>query len=134
MSKKIFIIEDDINLLSGLQAKLRIEGFSVITSSGHCDINELINNIKLSNPNYIILDLILPVLDGFEVIKRIKADKDLSGISVFIFTSLGDDDSGHRSKKFGADYYFIKDNFAIDDFILKFKKIIKNKERVTHNA
>ena len=126
MSKKIFIIEDDINILSSLQAKLSVEGFSVIASSGHCDMDELINNIKLSKPNYIILDLILPVLDGFEVIKRIKADKDLSGTSVFIFTSLGDDDSQHRSKRLGADYYFIKDNFVIDDFILKFKKIISN--------
>ncbi|MFH0923526.1 MAG: response regulator [Candidatus Falkowbacteria bacterium] len=134
MSKKIFIIEDDINLLSGLQAKLSVEGFSVIASSGNCDIDELINNIKLSKPDYVILDLILPVLDGFEILKIIKADKDLSGISVFIFTSLGDDDSRHRSKRLGADYYFIKDDFMIDDFVLKFKKIISNKERITHNA
>ncbi|MBA3047853.1 response regulator [Patescibacteria group bacterium] len=134
MSKKIFIIEDDINLLSGLQAKLRVDGFLVETSSGNCGINELVNNIKLSKPDYIILDLILPCLDGFEILKSVKSGKDLQGVPVFIFTNLSDEDTRSRSKKLGADYYFIKDDFMIDDFVLKFKKIISNKERATRNA
>lgn len=130
MEKKIFIVEDDANNLFALQAKLSLEGFSVKTDTGSGSIEELILTIKIFKPDYIILDLILPNLDGFDILKSVKAEKDLSGTSVFIFTNLSDNDSKSKGEKLGADYYFIKNKFLVDEFITKFKKIIINKEKV----
>lgn len=128
MTKKIFIIEDDVNVLYGLQAKLSIEGFSVKPETGNSGIEEILLKLKLFKPDYVILDLMLPLIDGFDMLSAIKADSETSGIPVFIFTNLSDNDSKARSEKLGADYYFIKSDFAVDEFVAKFKKIIKNKK------
>jgi DNA-binding response OmpR family regulator len=129
MSKKIFIIEDDANLLSSLKAKFSIGGFQVETDNGAGTAEEVIKNIKVLNPNFIILDLILPKVDGFSILSKIKSDKDTLNIPVFVFTNLSDEDSKERSKDLGSDYYFIKSNFSVDEFVEKFKKIIINKEK-----
>lgn len=121
--KKIFIIEDDVNILYGLQAQLSTD-FLVELSEGEEELEELISQIKAFSPDYLILDLILPKLDGFEVIKRIREDDDLSNLPIFIFTDLSDEDSKSRSLELGADYYFIREEFDIFAFVDKVKKII----------
>lgn len=130
MAKKIFIIEDDANILSSLQAKFSLEGFEVGTNSGNMEMEGLLNEIKKFKPNFIILDLILPALDGFDIIKSMKADEEISSLPIFIFTNLSDQDSKNRSLNLGAKYYFIKSDFNIDEFISKFKKIIANIEKI----
>ncbi|MDP2766786.1 MAG: response regulator, partial [Candidatus Methanoperedens sp.] len=84
MSKKILIIEDDVNILYGLQAKLSVEGFSVKAEAGDSGIEEILFKIKFFKPDYVILDLMLPMIDGFDVLSAIKADNEISGIPVFI--------------------------------------------------
>lgn len=129
MAKKIFIIEDDANLLYGLQAKLRVEGFDVVADEGIDEI-EVTKKLKSSSPDYIILDLILPHIDGFEMIKKIKADEVLKNIPVFVFSNLSDNDSRTRSMDLGAEQFFIKNDFSVDEFVEKIKKIIINKTKI----
>jgi len=125
-NKKIFILEDDVNLLYGLEAQFSADEFVVESSEGEEELEELLDNIRSFSPDYMILDLILPKLDGFEIIKRIKEDEELSNLSIFIFTDLSDEDSKNRSLELGADYYFIKDDFDTYEFAEKVKKIIGN--------
>ena len=129
MSKKIFIIEDDANLLYGLQAKLRIEGFDVEIDEG-LDEQEILKKLQKTLPNYIILDLILPRIDGFEMIKAIKKDQTLNNIPIFIFSNLSDNDSKARSIDLGAEQFFIKNDFSVDEFVTKLKNIILNKSKI----
>lgn len=131
-NKKILIIEDDANLLYGLQSKFRVEGFDVITNEGD-DQKEAMEKIKVLKPDYIILDVILPKMNGFDLLSDIKADPEISKIPVFIFTNLSDNDSQQRGKKLGADFYIIKTELNLDEFVIKFKKIIKNKEKLNEN-
>lgn len=126
-NKKIFILEDDVDILYGISAELSSEDYEVESSEGEEDMETLIRNINEFNPDYIILDLILPKLDGFEVLKKIKQETELSDVPVFIFTDLSDEDSRERSLGMGADQYFLKDEFDIYSFSQKIKKIIKNK-------
>jgi len=130
MPKKIFIIEDDANLLSSLQAKFSLEGFQVETSSGNVEIQEIINDIKRSRSDYIVLDLILPRVDGFEIIKDLNADEETVDLPIFIFTNLSDQDSRSRGMELGAKYYFIKNDFSVDEFVEKIKKIINNRGKM----
>ena len=128
MQRKIFIIEDDANILSSLKAKLSVEGFKVEVDSGTEELEAILNKIKIFSPEFIILDLILPQVDGFLILQKLKGDANFSHIPIFVFTNLSDSDTKSRSVKLGADFYFIKDELSLDDFINKIKKIIENKK------
>jgi DNA-binding response OmpR family regulator len=80
-------------------------------------------------PDFIVLDLILPKVDGFDIVKRLKADDELSEKQIFIFTDLSDEDSRQRSLEIGADYVFFKDDFDTFQFAEKVLKIIDNQEK-----
>ncbi|MFZ4631897.1 MAG: response regulator transcription factor [Patescibacteria group bacterium] len=128
-SKKLFIVEDDANILYGLESQFTAADLDVELSEADEEIDELISEIKDFDPDYIVLDLILPKIDGFEVIKRIKSDDELSEKEIFIFTDLSDEDGRSRSLELGADYIFFKDEFDTFEFAEKVIKIIGNKEK-----
>ncbi len=124
MTHKIFIIEDDENILYGLQEKFTSDGYEVEISDADEDIEELLARIKKIQPNYIILDLLLPKHDGLEILKRLKTDQELSESQVLIFTDLSDEDSKSRSIGLGANYYFLKSEMDIYEFSEKVESII----------
>ena len=128
-SKKIFIVEDDANILYGLESQFEAADLEVEVSEADEDIEELVSNIRDFDPDYIVLDLILPKIDGFEVVKKLKSDEELSEKEIFIFTDLSDEDSRSRSLEVGADYIFFKDEFDTFEFAEKVIKIIGNKEK-----
>lgn len=133
MNKNIFVIEDDTNIASGLQVQFSLSGFNAEISQGEEDIEDLINSIKKFNADIVVLDLILPKFDGFEIIKAIREDKEISDIYIFVFTDVSDEDSKARGLKLGANQYFIKDDFSIEEFVEKVGKIIENKEALNKN-
>jgi DNA-binding response OmpR family regulator len=134
MEKKIFIIEDDANILYGLEAEFTSSDFTVEISEGEEEVEELIDLISDFDPSYIILDLILPKIDGFEVIKKIKEHPELCEKQIFIFTDLSNEDGRQRSLEMGADYVFFKEEFGIFEFSEKVKKIINNQTKVKNTA
>jgi len=131
-NQKIFIIEDDIDILYGLSADLGSSDFIIDSSQGEENLDVLIQNLLTFAPHYIILDLILPKLDGFEVLKRIKAEIELADVPVIIFTDLSDQDSRERSLNMGADQYFLKEEFDVFNFSKKIKKIIDNRDSTSY--
>jgi len=128
--KKIFVIEDDANILYGLEAQFANSGLEVEVSEAEEDAEEMLENLREFQPDFIILDLILPKIDGFDIIKRLKDDDELSDKQIFIFTDLSDADSRQRSLEIGADYVFFKDDFDTFQFAEKVLKIIENQEKV----
>lgn len=126
--KKILIIEDEANLLYGLQAKFRVAGFEVLADEG-ADKNAAMEKIKTFKPDYIILDIILPRVDGFNLLAEIKAEPATSLTLVFVFTNLSDAESKRRGQGLGADFYLVKSELNLDEFVAKFEKIIDNKEK-----
>ena len=127
--KKVLIIEDDANLLYGLLAKFRVAGFEAITDEG-ADKAIAMEKIKVQKPDYIILDIVLPKINGFNLLSEIKASHEISKIPIFIFTNLSDQESRQKGAELGADFYLIKADLNLDEFVDKFKKIIKNKEKI----
>lgn len=127
--KKILIVEDEANLLYGLQAKFRVAGYEIITDQGD-DKKIVLEKVKTIRPDYIILDIMLPRIDGFSLLAEIKADPVISKIPVFIFTNLSDADSRQKGKNLGADFYLIKSDMNLDEFVEKFQRIIINKEKI----
>lgn len=128
--KKIFIIEDDANILFGLQAKLRIAGFDVVINNGTDEIERIIEELRISNPDYIVLNLLLPKIDGATLLKVLKSDETLNKSCVFTFSHLSEDESKKWTTLLGSDYYFIKHDFVIDNFVEKIIKIIENRGKL----
>jgi DNA-binding response OmpR family regulator len=128
--KKIFIIEDDVNILYSLEADFNAADFDTTTSEAEEELDELVDNIRDVRPDYLVLDVILPKLDGFEIIKKLKDEAELSDLIIFVFSDISDEDSRSRSLEIGADYFFPKDEFDAYEFAEKVKKIIANQDRL----
>jgi len=118
MPKKILIIEDDKFLRELIAQKLSKENFGV---SEAIDGEEGIKKIKEEKPDLILLDLILPGIDGFEVLSRMKEDPALTSIPVIILSNLGQKEDVERGLKLGAVDYLIKAHFTPGEIIEKVK-------------
>jgi DNA-binding response OmpR family regulator len=105
LKKKICIIEDDDSIREIYSTKLQEEGFEVITAENGQKGLYVINDIR---PDLILLDLRMPVKNGFEVMKELNEDEKLSKIPVIILTNLDDDGSNRNASKFETRFYLIK--------------------------
>ena len=130
MKKKIFIVEDDAIILYGMSAKMSDAGFLITQDSGTSDIKDVWVKINSKRPDFIVLDLIVPGYDGFDLLRKIKQDPVLFQIPVFVFTNMTDTDTRLKCDAVGADYFFIKTEFNIDEFVDKIKVIVQNLEKI----
>jgi DNA-binding response OmpR family regulator len=119
---KVLIIEDDKFLRELIAQKLIKEGFEVLEA---VDGEEGMRKVKEERPDLILLDLILPGIDGFEVLSRIKQDPALSPIPVIILSNLGQKDDVEKGMKLGAIDYLIKAHFTPGEIIEKIKSALK---------
>lgn len=129
MHKKIFIIENDVNVLYSLQAKLNIKGFITNIDFGNNRMDRIISKIIKFKPDYLIQELVLSKIDGFTIIKVLKENEATKNLPIFIFSNLNDKDSKAKSLNLDIKYYFIKNDFNIDEFVEKFVNITKNLEK-----
>jgi len=122
MEKTILIIEDDKFLRELIGQKLIKEGYK---TSEAVDGEEGMKKLKEDKPDLVLLDLILPGIDGFEVLSRMKDDPAFSKIPVIILSNLGQKDDVEKGLKLGAVDYLIKAHFTPGEIIDKIKKAIK---------
>lgn len=122
MAKKILIVEDDKFLRELIAKKLSEEGFIVEEAS---DGEEGIRKIKEGRPDLILLDLILPSIDGFEVLEKIKEDLETKPIPVIILSNLGQKEDIERGLKLGAFDYLVKAHFTPGEVIEKVRNALR---------
>ncbi len=128
--KSIFIIEDDLNILYGLRDIFSSNDYELALSDSNEDVDEILQKIKKFKPDVVILDLILPKIDGAELIKKIKEDDTVNNAEIFIFTDLSDADSQTRSVGLGANYYFMKSEFDIYAFANKVMRVMERGKKI----
>jgi DNA-binding response OmpR family regulator len=121
MSHKILIIEDDDFLRSLAVTKLEKEGFTVAQAS---DGKSGADQATGSLPDLIILDLMLPIMDGFAVLTTLKAEDTTKNIKVIVFSNLGEDSDIKKCLDMGANDYLIKANFTLDELVEKIKGLL----------
>ncbi len=119
--KNILFIEDDEFLRGLIGKKLASEGFNMISA---IDGEEGIKKAKEEKPDLILLDLILPNVDGFEVLARIKEDPAASSIPVIILSNLSQKNDIDKGMKLGAADYIIKSQFTPEEITEKVKNIL----------
>lgn len=118
----MLIVEDDEFLRSLNAKRLETEGFKVVVA---VDGQNAIDLIPKEMPNLIFLDLLLPGVDGFEVLKKIKADEKTKAIPVIVFSNLGQKEDIEKAHALGANDFLVKANFTLDDVVTKIKEILK---------
>lgn len=118
---KVLIVDDDA-FLSGIYAtKLELEGFEVVAARDGEDGLKAAANEK---PDLILLDVLMPKLDGFEVLKRLKSDDAIKGIPVIMLTNLGQKEDIEKGMQEGAVDYLIKAHFVPAEAVDKIKKVL----------
>ena len=122
MASKILIAEDDQFLCKAMTTKLTKEGYEVKIA---LDGVQLMDLLKSYIPDLIILDLLMPKKDGFEVVKEVKADPKLKNIPILIASNLGQSSDIQQILALGATDYLIKSEFTLESLVQKIKNIIK---------
>lgn len=118
---KILIVEDDKFLRELISQKLGKEGYDVVQA---VDGEDGVAKAKEVVPNLMLLDLILPGIDGFEVLSRVKAEAALLNVPVIILSNLGQKEDVERGLKLGAIDYLIKAHFTPGEIIEKVRKVL----------
>ena len=121
-NKKILVVEDDKFLLKVYATKFKKEGFNISLAEDGVEALEI---TKKEQPDLILLDLILPKMHGFEVLKKLKENPKTKNIPVFILSNLGQDTDVEKGKKLGAVDYLIKTDFSIQEVVDKINKTLK---------
>lgn len=122
--KKLLIIEDESILNKALQDFMILEGFDVVIA---IDGEEGIRKSASEMPDLILLDIILPKKDGYEVIKEIKANKKTKHIPIVLLTNLGSINDVEKAVELGATTYLVKADYKMEEVTQKIKDILKMK-------
>ena len=115
----ILAVEDDKFLMNVHRSKLTKEGFEVFLASNGKEALEL---AKKNHPDMILLDLIMPVMDGFETLKALKSDPELKNIKVVILSNLSQEEDRQRALDMGAVDFVVKANVSFREIIEKIRK------------
>lgn len=122
LNKKILVIEDDSMISSMYKTKFEASGFIVLTAADGASGLEL---AKKEKPDIIMLDVILPRLDGFSVLEEIKKDEGTKNIPVIMLTNLGTEEDKAKGERLGALDYFVKASLTPGQISEKIKKALK---------
>lgn len=121
--KSVLIIEDDEFLFDMYKTRFEIDSFNVkVARDGESGLQILGEGFK---PDIILLDIVMPKMDGVEVLSNIKSMNDCKNIPVIMLTNLGQKEEIDRALKIGAADYFVKANFTPSEVVAKVKNILK---------
>jgi len=119
--KKILTIEDDAFLKNIESSKFTKSGFEVATAMTKADVDQA---LAASMPDIILLDMMLPDIDGFQILKNLKADDKTKAIPVIVFSNLSSDEDVKKMTEAGATAFMIKSNFTLDEVVEKIHALI----------
>lgn len=119
--KRILIVEDDEHISKVYKMKFSSEGYDIILA---VDGEEGIEKITSEKPDLIILDLALPKIDGFTVLKEIKKNPELAKIPVLVLSNLGQQSDKDRIIALGGNEFMIKVDYSIEEVVNKAKSYL----------
>jgi len=121
MAKSVLIVEDEGAMQRALKNKLENAGYSVMTAA---DGTEALEQMRSGKPDLVLLDLIMPKLDGISVLREVKADEALKAIPVIILTNLSSGDKVAEAMQLGTFDFLVKANYSLDDVLGKVQERI----------
>ena len=119
--EKILIVEDEIALSEVLRDEFSLHKFDIVVAYNG---EEAMRKLRSEKPDFVLLDLLLPKMDGFEVLKQMKSDEELQEIPVIVLSNLGQDEDIKEAMKLGAVDYFVKTQHPIKEIIEKVRHFL----------
>src|SRR3989338_1817451 len=119
----ILLVEDDNFLRDLISQKLRKENFNVLEA---LDGEDALKKSKSDKPHLILMDLILPGIDGFETLRQIRSDEEIGKTPVIVLSNLGQKDDVEKAKRLGATDYLIKAYNTPGEIVGRIKQILAN--------
>jgi len=118
--KKILVVDDEVALVEILKMRLEVKGYEVITAY---DGPEALEKSRSESPDLILLDLMLPKLDGYRVCKMLKFDEKYQDIPIIMLTALAQESDKKLGLEIGADLYMTKP-FESDQLMAAIEKLL----------
>jgi len=122
--KTVLLVDDDLTLREMYEERLKVEGFKIIQATNG---EEALAKAHEDKPNIILLDIMMPKVNGFDVLKQLKANPELKEIPVIVLTALIQDVDRVQGKKLGAADYIVKSETMPGEVIAKIKNAIGQK-------
>jgi CheY-like chemotaxis protein len=120
-ARLILLAEDDRFLRKAADTALRRHGFSVVTATNGEEALEALRTMK---PDLILLDLIMPKVQGFEVLRSVKENPATAQIPVIVLSNLGQEGDVKRAMESGATAYFVKANLTLEDMVTQVESVL----------
>lgn len=116
--KKILLVEDDTALAAVYQSRLELEGFDVerVTNG-----EEALSKVVEYQPDLIVLDVMMPKINGFDVLDILRNTPETTNVRVIMLTALSQPKDKERAKELGADDYLVKSQVVIGDVVSRIK-------------
>ena len=122
MSKTILIVDDEPNIVLSVEYLMKREGYEVMTANDGQAALEMVSGTK---PDLLILDVMMPRKNGFEVCSEIRADPALSGLPILMLSAKGREAEVKKGLSLGADAYITKP-FSTHDLVDKVKQLLES--------
>jgi len=122
---KVLIVEDDPFLLKMYKKKFEVDGFEVLTAT---DGEQGLAKMKSAMPDLVLMDIMMPKLNGLEAIGRAKADPAIAKIPVIVLTNLSSTTDAEAATKKGAIGYLIKSDVTPSQVLTKVKLMLNSKK------
>ncbi|MBU0647120.1 response regulator [Patescibacteria group bacterium] len=120
--KKILIVEDEVILCNVLYDKLIREGFIALKAG---DGKEGIEVALREHPDLILLDIIMPVMDGITALKKLREDEWGKDVKIIILSNLNDNERVAEAMSQGTYDFFVKSDWNLEDVVIKIRKMIE---------
>lgn len=118
---KILLVEDDPFLVDIYSQKLKKAGFEVkVETNG----SKVLNAIKEQKPDLLMLDIVLPEMDGWEILEALGKDSQFSTLKVMVFSNLGQKEEVEKGMKLGAVKYLIKADYTPSEVVEEVRKLL----------
>ena len=121
-NKIILLVDDDLTLREMYEERLKAEGFKIVQASNG---EEALAKAKEEKPHVVLLDIMMPKINGFDVLKTLKADPNTKNVPVIILSALIQDVDRVEGKKLGAFDYIVKSETMPGEVIEKIKAALK---------
>src|SRR5712691_5074740 len=118
---RVLLAEDDRFLRKAAETALKRQGFTVLPA---VDGEEALRMARAEAPDVVLLDLIMPKLQGFEVLRALKADPATTKIPVIILSNLGQESDVKQAMEAGAAGYFVKANLSLQDPVKRVGEVV----------
>lgn len=121
---RVLVVEDETFLVKIYAVKLKKEGYEVSIASDGEQAVAMARDLK---PDLILLDLILPKMNGFDALEAMRASQENKHTPVIILSNLGQEEDMKRARAFGVDAYLVKANHSIQEIVDKIRETLKKK-------